>query len=886
MVIKASLNPAETGTGNIKLELENDNEKITDINTQAELNAYIHTYLDITITDEDEEKQEQSTNQENQANIMRNNLKASMETEKQEESEAKGYLAMEIKSNDYEHRAYKNGEKYIYSVELEDVTPEELRKAKEWSEEDIQKRDELLNRIEQLSSNETLTEEQSEELSNAQEQINELKKKYALGEFKELLELQELKANKNAKLQQDFEEYSNLKSIQNPTEEQTACMEEIYGLIGEYIDTYEEIQTYISNIEGEPEEEQETQIENFVKELERKRANLIKLTEEQENRLAVLEEKESNGEILNSEDVTIKNIELKVNLPKYVKYKSAKVEDTTGKVLENPNIVYNEQNNNITLKLEKYPEDMKKLHLDVETQIGDIGKEYSKDLESVVNLQYEQLENEVTSSDIAKLSIGKMKIETIKTAEGLKEINSVADEITFKLQINNIGGLDCYTTDLLLKLPEELLLDKIYYGNNEEELEHDESPIVTEEGIKIKAYGLLAGKSLYAYIKTTVTSLAKDKDLEVKSIFKYRNSQEDAFEQEYTKWNVTVGKREEQNDNQDDENQGNNNQTTNTYSISGFAWKDENADGIKSEQEALLKNIKVTLVNVENKKIIGTTLTDNNGKYAFSNLQKGQYQILFEYNNKEYNLTEYKKVETEEINSNAIKMEDGTAVTDIIKIENENIRNVNIGLVDIPKFDLSLTKRISKIIVQNAKETKTYNYNDVELGKVEIDGKYINNTTVLVEYKIKVLNEGDVTATVEKIADYMPKDMTFTSDLNTNWVQENNGNLYNTELSKIAIEPGESKEITLVLKKKMTEDNTGTTNNRAEIIKTTNVENLLEYDSKEGNLAQEEDDISNANVIVGIKTGNVARYIIITIISLLILGTGIYYINKKVTKGV
>ena len=197
---------------------------------------------------------------------------------------------------------------------------------------------------------------------------------------------------------------------------------------------------------------------------------------------------------------------------------------------------------------------------------------------------------------------------------------------------------------------------------------------------------------------------------------------------------------------------------------------------------------------------------------------------------------------------------------------------------------MSLTKRVSKITVQNAEGTKTYNFNNEELAKVEINGKYINGSTVLVEYKIRVTNEGELAGTVEKIVDYMPKEMTFTSDLNSAWVQESNGNLYNTELSKVEINPGETKEVTLVLKKKMTEDNTGTINNRAEIAEVSNLSNTEDYDSIPGNKIQGEDDISTADVIIGIKTGEVVLYTIITIISLTILGIGIYYINKKVLK--
>lgn len=195
---------------------------------------------------------------------------------------------------------------------------------------------------------------------------------------------------------------------------------------------------------------------------------------------------------------------------------------------------------------------------------------------------------------------------------------------------------------------------------------------------------------------------------------------------------------------------------------------------------------------------------------------------------------------------------------------------------------MSLTKRVSKITVQNREGTKSYTYDNVELAKVEINGKYINGATVLVEYKIKVTNEGEIAGTIEKIADYMPQDMTFSSDLNKGWVYSE-GDLLYTDLNKVTIEPGESREVTLVLRKKMTENNTGIVNNRAEILETRNIENILDYDSTPGNKAQE-DDFSYADVIIGIKTGEIIFYILITITSLAVLGIGIYFIQKKVIK--
>lgn len=74
-------------------------------------------------------------------------------------------------------------------------------------------------------------------------------------------------------------------------------------------------------------------------------------------------------------------------------------------------------------------------------------------------------------------------------------------------------------------------------------------------------------------------------------------------------------------------------------------------------------------------------------------------------------------------------------------------------------------------------------------------------------------------------------------------------------LSDVKINPGESKEVTLILTKKMTENNLGTTYNTAEIASVSNSENLLDKDSTPNNKQNGEDDFSEADVIVNIKTG-------------------------------
>lgn len=330
--------------------------------------------------------------------------------------------------------------------------------------------------------------------------------------------------------------------------------------------------------------------------------------------------------------------------------------------------------------------------------------------------------------------------------------------------------------------------------------------------------------------------------------------------------------------------------TDKTYSISGTAWLDENEDGIKDEKEKLLKGIlvKIKQINKDNvaeylkgedgKEI--TAITDNDGKYEFKELKAGKYIIEFEYNTKTYKLT---PVTNKDSVPTAPTTSEGTTVkTDTLNVTNENIENINIGLVLNSKFDLELNKYITKVTVQNNSGTTEYNYKNEQLAKVEIKAKQMASSTVLVEYQIEVKNNGAVPGTATVIADYLPKGLKFNSEMNTNWYQGTDGNLYTEELKDIMLEPGESKQVKLVLTKAMTSNSTGTFTNAAEIYEDKNDFGLVDTNSTPANKEQKENDYSTAELIISTATGSPMMYIGIIITSMLILGGGIYLINKKV----
>ncbi|MBQ2835366.1 MAG: DUF11 domain-containing protein [Clostridia bacterium] len=325
--------------------------------------------------------------------------------------------------------------------------------------------------------------------------------------------------------------------------------------------------------------------------------------------------------------------------------------------------------------------------------------------------------------------------------------------------------------------------------------------------------------------------------------------------------------------------------------ISGLAWLDENKNGIRDNQEKVLQSLKVLLLdNKGNVKV--ETETSLTGTYKFADIENGEYIVVFKYDSQKYGVTKY-QVEggTNTINSDAISRElllnnENVLVgmTDTIKIENNGAASIDIGLIENPQFDLSLNKYISKVVTTNKEGTTTYEYENTELAKVELGAKYIAGTVLLVEYEIEVSNDGDVNAYVTDIVDYLPSELEFNSEMNSEWYLGTDNNLHYMALDPEAIEPGKTQKVKLVLTKTLKNNSAGTIENTAEIGEGINLEGIKEIDSTAGNKQDGEDDLAKATLIISIRTGSPIMYIGIVLASMIILGTGIYIIDKKVLK--
>lgn len=329
--------------------------------------------------------------------------------------------------------------------------------------------------------------------------------------------------------------------------------------------------------------------------------------------------------------------------------------------------------------------------------------------------------------------------------------------------------------------------------------------------------------------------------------------------------------------------------------ITGVAWFDENANGQKEAGETLLSNIKVRLLNTktnrfvkeENGQVLEAT-TNENGVYVLDKIGSGKYIVVFDYDNTKYALTKY-KVEgiAEAENSNAVLGElfiennkEKVASTDIIEVQENPISNINIGLIQLQNFDLKLDKQVSKILIQNEKGTTVREYDNATMAKVELDAKTINGSTVIIEYKIKVTNNGEVEGYAKKIADYAAADLKFSSELNKDWYQVGD-TLYTASLANEKIKPGETKTVTLTVTKAMTENNTGLVANTAEIAEDYNELGMADSNSTPGNRAKDENDFGLAEVVISIRTGAVLYTSIGIVVTAILVTVAVVIIKNK-----
>ena len=498
---------------------------------------------------------------------------------------------------------------------------------------------------------------------------------------------------------------------------------------------------------------------------------------------------------------------------------------------------------------------------------------------------------ELVTSNISELGVGRASLVFSQSTNTTNTYVTEGETIEYVFSVKNEGSYEAQDVSLIDYVPEGLLAKTITYGINgktsTKRVSGATAPTIT--------VSIPAGKELQATVKALAKSLngAAETTVTNKGTVQSKTMSEPITSNEIT--HIVEADPEYANQVVEDivENTGatangggsSSSNITKTYKVTGNAWLDENKDGVRDDSEQKMSGITARLVDADTGTIIKSVTTDSKGAYTFAGIANGNYLVIFDYDTVKYTVTTYQKAGVEvNVNSDAIttKIEqDGrqrnAAVTDRIVVADSSISNIDIGFLYADTFDLALETSITKMTVQNRAGTDSVEFENATLAQMPIAAKHISSSTTYIEYKIKVSNLGEIAGNVKRIVDYIPAGMTFSSTLNPDWYTGTDGNLYTSALADVELQPGESREVKLVLTKQMTEDNTGNVNNIAEIAEDYNIYGVSDTNSTPLNKAQGENDMSSADAIITVKTGEVFIYISVIITSV-ILGSIVIFI--------
>lgn len=512
------------------------------------------------------------------------------------------------------------------------------------------------------------------------------------------------------------------------------------------------------------------------------------------------------------------------------------------------------------------------VQIKIETKTSKLQEEeYNRDIETITKITGDNIEQ--YTGDVKRNTIAKPKLETEYTCSNNNKYISDGEIVEYSIKVTNVSNISANNVEINNILPDGLELIKADYSIGEFNV-----TTTMDSERKIEAVGNLnPNETMVLNIKAKAISKSQNISIENTPTI---NSQELGSSNEEPIRHIV-----EKNENQKEviiEKEDR------QYSISGKIWYDENRNGTRDVGESALPDMPIKIVNAETGMIIQNVATDEEGNYFVNSLEKGNYLIICRYDNSKYQITEYKKLGVSEaLNSDAIEMnvqDNGenyvAAIPDTIRIENSDYTNIDIGFSDKLIFDMNLDSNISKITLQNQKEIKEHDYNNTKFAKFDINPDLLSTSVIYVEYKVTVKNEGNVSGFVKNMVNYMPKDMIFNSELNPNWYIGNDGNIYTNELANQVINPGETKELKLILIKRMTEENTGINVNKIEIYETYNEFGLEDIDSKENNKSDTEDDYSQTTALIAVQAGKTVVYNTLILAILIVLAIILYYIKK------
>ena len=606
--------------------------------------------------------------------------------------------------------------------------------------------------------------------------------------------------------------------------------------------------------------------------------NLSNITSQEGN--ADSEEEADEGDLTESLTNTI----VSINLPEELEFIEGTISDSLLEEGTSEGISYDQNSNILTFNVGDL---FTNKYIKFNTRVVSDQSEFSIQATATADNVEEHYSNILNFEvDEAKLSIS----ELTSSPRYVKE----SQNVTYTFSITNEGSTAVTNLRITDELPEYLEYVQTTYNYAGQEYSNT---TLVDGKISIQINQIRPGETITFNIIAKARLLPNTDDMQITNSVKISANSFDEVETN-TVTNIIEYYEDAHHEQEEGGGEDNPGSSESRYRITGTAWLDEDMDGMRDNDEQTLSGIQVILVYRSNSQVVldpndnseKITTTSENGTYTFTNIPNGEYLVIFVYDSSNYSLTDYQKEGVDSsYNSDVIDINltlNGerriAAITDIITVNNDNVRDIDIGMYTASRFDLRLDKYVDKITLTTPTIGTRVDEFDSNLAKEEVLERNVGQSSLVIEYRIVVTNEGSVPGYVNKIVDYLPEEASFATDLNPDWYLSENGNIYNASLTDEKINPGESKEVTLIVSVRFTEEALGTLVNTAEIYESYNELGLQDIDSTAGNGIDTEDDISRADVILSIVTGRAVLYTSIALMVVAMLGFGIFEIKRQV----
>ena len=195
-------------------------------------------------------------------------------------------------------------------------------------------------------------------------------------------------------------------------------------------------------------------------------------------------------------------------------------------------------------------------------------------------------------------------------------------------------------------------------------------------------------------------------------------------------------------------------------------------------------------------------------------------------------------------------------------------------------FNLGIDKWVASVNIDGiSRGAQNINSKD-EIYKVDIYRKNTETANIKVTYKIRVTNKGEIEGTAGEIVEIIPAGYSYHEEDNSVHWEERNGTLVTDALKEEMIQPGEYKEIEIVLRWDRGEENFGQKDNTVILSK---IENPAGYED-----VDKTDDNDTSSMIITVATGldRNDRIIVIGIVQIVLaISVGlllIYRIKRKI----